>query len=341
MRIVLHIGMAKAGSTALQSGLSSLRKALREAGVLYPASPLVKSKQPLLIAAVTPADHLPRLLHHKIGAETDSVDALVESWFMKVAKAIRTVRPAVLLLSDEWLFKLKDAGRLESLDRRLRSLGDQVDVVAYVRRPSAHYLSMLQQSLKASHRIRQPAGTAYCATLEGYAEHVADTLRVFPYDRAAWPGGDILRHLLDQIVPGAGLPFESVQQRPNHSLSAEAMSILAAYRAAFWPDHGGRFTPDTRRLVQALRAADAELGGSRRPQLWEPVRRYVDQASTDLLALRDHHGITFDGIDYDTVGKLPDMPPPARTVEDVCQVDAARKAELALRTIGKLSMDAV
>ena len=36
MRLILHIGMPKAGSTALQTAFAEARRPLRAAGILYP-----------------------------------------------------------------------------------------------------------------------------------------------------------------------------------------------------------------------------------------------------------------------------------------------------------------
>lgn len=337
MRVVLHIGMTKAGSTALQTGLSDLRGALQVAGALYPQSPVIRTKQPLLTAAIAPHRSLPRYLRHKLGGDLSDLDTKVESWFQRVAETVRAQRPAVLLLSDEWLFNRTDAAGLQMLAQRLRSLGDRVDVVVYVRRPSDHYLSMMQQTLKASHKVRQPQPTSYRATLEAYAKHVADDLWVFPYDRTKWPDHNILRHFLGTFLPGAELPLDQVKQRPNQSLSAEGIAILAEYRRTFWPSANAQFTPDTQSLIRALSEADADLGGAPRPQLHEPVRRFIDHASTDLLVLRDEHGIVFDGVDYDAVDDPHQPVPAADTVEDVCQVDATRKSQLALHALHRLA----
>lgn len=337
MRIVLHIGMPKAGSTALQTGLAALRRPLRASGVVYPKSPVIGKKQTLLISGLRAPDYLPRQLRQMYEGRFPDFDRDAEAWFRRLSEAVRARRPAALLLSHEGLFAVKDKGSLQLLDRRLRSLGGPVDVVAYVRRPSDQFISMAQQTLKASHDIRRPQTTSYCATLEGYRKHVADALWVFPYDRTAWPGGDILRHFLDTFVPDVDVPLDQIRREPNESLSAEAMSVLAEYRKVFWPEANARFTPDTRRLIRALIAADADLGGARRPRLHEPVRRFIDHSSTDVLSLRDEYGVVFDGIDYAAVGTPQGHPPAADSVEDLCEVDPERKAELTFRALRHLA----
>ncbi|SNX74107.1 hypothetical protein SAMN05878503_11940 [Cereibacter ovatus] len=54
----------------------------------------------------------------------------------------------------------------------------------------------------------------------------------------------------------------------------------------------------------------------------------MDEGSTDLLWLRDHHGIVFDGIDYRRIGRLPTLDREVRLISDAFEIDEKRLALL-------------
>ena len=328
MRVLLHIGMTKAGSSALQAGLFAVRRELPGCGVLYPDGGRVRNSQILLLQGLLPAERLPRGLQRLYGGDIGGLERDMHAWMAGVETAIDATRPHTLILSEEFLFYVVDESALTELRRRMLSLGHTVEVVVYVRRPSEHYLSSVQQLLKASHRIPGPNPVAYRPTIEGYANHVADRMHVVEYDRSDWPDGDILRHFLTAFVPDANacasVPLEDV----NESLSAEAMSLLAEYRERIWPDQHNRFTEDTNLVVRALAASDMEVAGDRAPSLHEHVARRVDQTSTDLPWLRETHGIVFDGVDYSAIQPAADHHPPLASVDCMCPVDSSRRDEL-------------
>jgi hypothetical protein len=337
MRIVLHIGMPKAGSSALQAGLAAARNRLSDAGILYPDGGRGWNSHPLLLPGTIPAARLPRRLLQVYDDDEQAIGRVAEAWLSSVATTVAAMRPHTLLLSEESLFKVTEEDGLALLAKRLRRLGDVVHVVAYVRRPSDYYLSAVQQTLKASHRFNRPGRVAYRPTLEGFAKHVADEMSVMKYDPPAWPNGDIYCHFAANVIPeGHALAVDSPRQ-VNTSLSAEAMSILAEYRRHAWLDDDNRFTPDTSRIVDALIQRDAHVGDSWRPVLKDEIRFGIDHGSVDIVWLRDEYGIIFDGIDYERVHPATPMTSAKPRVEDICLVDDERRSELMFQVLHHLA----
>jgi hypothetical protein len=339
VRVLLHIGMTKAGSSALQDGLFSVRQQLADSGVLYPDGGRVRNSHILLLQGLVPAMRLPRGLRRLYGDNVAALEHDMRAWLAGVETAIEASRPHTVILSEEFLFYVVDESALVELRRRMLRLGHTVEVVVYVRRPSEHYLSSVQQLLKASHRIPGPNPLAYRPTIEGYANHVADRLHVVKYDRDNWRDGDILRHFLTAFVPDANVRETVPVKQVNESLSAEAMSLLAEYRSRIWPDEHNRFTEDTNRIVQALVASDREVAGNRVPCLHDDVARTVDQSSTDLPWLRDRYGIDFGGVDYSAVRPAAGHHPAFTSVDSMCPVDAGRRDELMWRVMHRLAQD--
>jgi hypothetical protein len=333
--------MTKAGSSALQAGLFSVRQQLADSGVLYPVGGRVKNSHILLLQGLLPPGRLPRGLRRLYGDDVAALERDMQAWLAGVKTSIDATRPHTVVLSEEFLFYVVEDGALTELRRRLLSLGDSVEVVVYIRRPSEHYLSSVQQLLKASHRIPGPNPVAYRPTIEGYANHVADRLHVVKYDRDNWHGGDILRQFLSAFVPDAKLPESAPTKQVNESLSAEAMSLLAEYRSRVWPDEHNRFTEDTNRIVQALASSDVEVAGNRVACLHQDVARMVDRTSTDLPWLRDTYGVDFDGVDYSAIRPADGHHPPFPSIDCMCPVDPDRRDELMWRVVRRLAQDGV
>ena len=342
MKVILHIGMTKAGSSALQAGLFAVRKQLMDSGVLYPVRGRARNSHVLLLYGLVPPERLPRGLRHLHGNNIHAIEGEMHDWLLDLQGIIRASQPQTLILSEEFLFYVIDQEAQISLRDRLCSLGGRtIDVVVYVRRPSDHYLASIQQLLKASHRLPGPNPIEYRRTIDGYAKHVADSVNVIKYDRSNWPGADILRQFLDSFVPQANVSILESSREVNRSLSSEAMSLLAEYRRSIWPEAHNQFTTDTDRLVRALELSDVEVTGGAAPRLHEEIARRIDEASTDLLWLRDTHGITFDGVDYSEIGLAPGRRPPIHHVEDICPIDPDRRRELTSRAFYHLAREEV
>lgn len=323
MRLILHIGMPKAGSTALQTALAAARAPLRSRRVLYPKGAL---NQNFLIAGVAPPDRLGRLYAQQYGDDHAAIRRDFAAFWDGIRSAIDRHAPDVTVLSGELLFgTLGDVGP-EPLRALLAPLGARVEIIAYLRRPSDYYLSMAQQRLKASWEIRPVAPIGYRKPLEA-ARAVADVLHAVPFERDSFPGGDVVADFARRLLPEAGDALQAVDDpKVKPSMSAEAMAIVQAFRKTRYPDANDRFTRDTGALMKHLAAEEAALGGQRRPALHPHVRDCVDRASLDLPWLRDALGVRFAGVDYDAIG--PADPLAVSSVDDICVVDPARRAAL-------------
>ena len=121
----------------------------------------------------------------------------------------------------------------------------------------------------------------------------------------------------------------------NVSLSAEALSILMAYRRRHHSDKPRQFTKDASLLYAALSKADGELP-KRRSRLREDFARAIDEGSVDLIWLRDAHGIVFDGIDYARIAPMASHRRPQR-IEEIREFDKARELEAALHAFRHLA----
>jgi hypothetical protein len=324
MRLILHIGMPKAGSSALQAAFVETRRELRKAGILYPKGTF--NHNFLIAGMVTPA-HLGRVFAQHYADNADAVGEDFTAFWRNIVDAIERRRPSVVVMSAESLFGGLGHAGPGPLRALLAPLGAQTEIVCYVRRPSEQYLALAQQRLKASWDIYPVRAMTYRPQLEAAAA-AADRLHVIPYDRSRFPDGDIVADFASRFLPEAEAELRAATNpSQNASMSAEAMDIVQGFRRDRHPDENNRFTRDTGLLRRRLAEREAELGGQQRPQLLPQVRDVVDLSSVDILWLRDTFGIVFNGIDYLAVGARPGIQ--AASVTDICVVNPERRAALA------------
>lgn len=306
MQTLLHIGMPKTGSTVLQDRLKGSPEALRAHGLLYPANPpgFRFNNHRLLLLGFTAFEDLPR---HMLKGDLQGPDALPVAYAAfraHLAAQIAEARPERVIFSSETLFRPLRHKDRAALKEALAPCGP-VTVAAYLRRPSAYYLSALQQHLKASHKVSAPRALPILRVLNAYRRAFgADAVRPRIYDRAQLAEGDITADFLAAHLPGSGLAAGDLapEKRSNETLSAESMDLLRGFRAAFHEAKDNVPSDDTRSLLRTLARIDAALEAPR-PRLRPEIAESIDYARPDPLTLRDDWGLTFPGIDYDQLAR--------------------------------------
>jgi hypothetical protein len=342
MKTVLHIGMPKTGTTALQECLQASRGYLADRRVLYPANPpgCRFHNHRLLVFGFTPYRKLPRhILRYPAYTEANLAEKYAE-FLGHLYDQVRDSRPAWIVLSSETLFRRLGPEARRSLRRALEPLGD-LAVAAYLRRPSEYYLSNLQQRLKHSYRTGWLWVPPMSAILAGYARVFGPgAVRPRIYDRSLLAEGDIVRDFLGTSLPE--VPIDICKLTPgkhaNETVSAEAMDLLGRYRAAFHAEADNVATRDSIELVRTLRRADAAVGAPR-PRLRPEIAEAIDYARPDPLRLRDAYGIEFPDLDYRRLERrllraLIPLPGRPRRLAELVLIDRAVQRELLRRLAG-------
>jgi hypothetical protein len=316
MQTILHIGMPKTGSTVLQDRLRISNPALAAKGVLYPSNPpgCPFNNHRLLLFGFTPYEKLPRHVRKVAAYRPETLATDYAAFRDHLANQVTATRPERLVLSSESLFRTLRARGRAALTEAVAPYGPTT-VAVYLRRPSSYYLSALQQHLKSSQRVLPPRVPATIVVLRDYrAAFGAEAIRPRIYDRSLLAEGDIVEDFLATHLPETGLTATDLAPvaRSNETLSAEAMDLLRAFRAAFHGASDNVPANDSSQLVKALAQIDAKLGAPR-PELRPEIADAVDYANRDALAIRDRWGLVFPGLDYDRLKRmlLPDHGLPA------------------------------
>lgn len=330
--LVLHIGMPKTGTSALQDRLKRSRRALLDQGILYPDTGTGRTHA-FLAFTFAAEGKVPRLKLARMNADRDRMTAAYQAGWATVAREIAEHRPARVILTSEHLFGRVTAENGTDFRDRVNALFDTVKVVAYIRQPSRAYYAKVQQRLKFSGYYPAPAAAPLRRQLEGWDSLFPGSVRVFGYDRALLAQGDITEDFAARCLGGADLGKAGAAE-VNISLSAEAVAIQQEFQRRFLPGAENRNTWQKKRLKKALARADRVDPPPGRPALRPEISTWLDTASVDLLWLRDHHGLVFPDLDYAAIHAQPEPQGAFDHVSEVFPIDPARKARLEAAVFG-------
>ncbi|MDH3707707.1 MAG: hypothetical protein OES57_16695 [Acidimicrobiia bacterium] len=341
MRLILHIGMPKTGTSTLQGALIANRDVLARAGAVYPEPLWGKLSHNYLTSLVQPMEDMPR--EFASGGEDfeasrargdqftfDAIRARGEEFWRHVRRQATDSGADVVIVSSEYCYGLADH-KIESLRSMLAELTDDIEVVCYVRHPAEYYVSLTQQMVRASHQIVSPARFRMRARecLARFQSIFDGRVRVRPYDRTQLLGRDIVTDFVTSFVPsGADVVADLDVVDRNESMSAEAMCILQRLRRHEWADQNGQFAPESthvRLVLNADREGDAQTPARLDPKLdtWI-VARHRD----DLAFLREQFGIDL-GTDHEAIAAAHDEgPPPVSQSHDLAEILAVDESHI-------------
>lgn len=235
MRLTLHIGATKTGSSAFQRHCARRRDALAEAGVLYPEQGLVSGAHHLVAACLHPTA---RGLHRAFFREIDRTGAeMLHQFAAEIIADAERAGAEDILLSSEYLWGAFPETFYEEWLAAFHGL--EVRVLAVVRRQDDWAQSSYLQGVKnglaesfpdwwARRSAQAHFGADFAAVLRPWAEALGPgNVRVLTYDDVV-EGGDAVRALLAALDIDR-LPLEApTPDRVNPSPAAEVVDLLLA-----------------------------------------------------------------------------------------------------------------
>ncbi len=276
MRVVIHVGMPKTGTSAVQTAFHRHASPRLEAADLGQPNHSV----PLILLLEDPD----RMAEHQavwprgasfLATLPERRDDLRRRLDAQVERLHST--DATLLISAETLWGARRGQVRARLAEALAGHGAEVEVLCYVRPPLFYAASAFQQRLKTP-KVGGPLDLDRLwpdyrrgvGQLDATFGQQRVTLRL--YRRDALRGGDIVADVSDALGVPAPRGNQAARSRPNTSLGAEAAAFLYAVRRGGlrMPQGYGEALQDMRRLIAGLRRL-----GSRpltfAPSAWDPV----------------------------------------------------------------------
>lgn len=226
MKVFLHIGTHKTGTTALQLSLDAHRPLLRAHRILYPEA--------------SPPPH-EGIGHQGLARAIMEPGADANDWDILARELEGAAADDVAVISSEAFSSLKDK-HMPVLLERLE--GHDVEVIVYLRRQDEYlhgiYCTQVihygESEDFESWRVSSGADTQldYRPLLERWGSAFGrDALRVRPYERGQLAGGEIIEDFAEQI--GLALPLDmtlQMSQIVNRSVPRNAISMVRRMRGS-------------------------------------------------------------------------------------------------------------
>lgn len=234
MKIVVHIGPPKTGSTSIQKSLSANRDSLLEQGVYYYDRDKMLPRALTTLYMDTVRGPHPRLVKHFGSAE--AVLAWSESCWEEFEQDVDRLKPELSVISSEFFPTISDIGPMME---RLRKRFDEIWVLAYARDPVDLYVSTLQQNIRGGERLVEldtPRSFKFAMRrhLEKFGKAVGfDRMIVRNFSRSNLVGGDVVADFAS-VLSSIGPDCEIEPVKANESVPAAAVAwLLASNSIAF------------------------------------------------------------------------------------------------------------
>lgn len=223
MKIILHIGPHKTGTSAIQAFMHSHAAALSQHGILYPDTGGGERN------------------HHAIvfGLRTPSLFEGTAERLRGIVTQARSSGYRVCVFSSEMF--VEHEVPIAALKNIFASC--DVRVLAYIRRPDHLWASAYAQLVKEvqvrrTQRIDEepvPYDCSYSTVLLKWMEHFGPGhLMLAPFDPPQWAGGDLFKDFLQMVGLDQGLPGTSAPDaiESNQGLPATLIEALRATNVA-------------------------------------------------------------------------------------------------------------
>ncbi len=327
MKILVHMGMGKTGTTSLQESLHAASGALRNRGVLYPDFGHQSVTHHLLVALCGCSNRLPPALLQSMGGPEAITEKAKVAWDM-LCRDVQRRRPEILVLSSEHLFMMTDGAAKASLVNRLSSLSSDIVPILYIRHPVHGFRATVQQRIKTSNQPIQPHGARLQTAILDTEAAFPTKLQMVAFDRSALHGGDIVADFATRFLS----PLVKVTDLPTHSsnvgLSAEALMLMARLR-----DEGGNsdeVAHKLRRLTTHLEKLDRDDPPAQPLTLLPEVADAALRAAVSHRWLAETGRLQIPGLDISKIdgAPLPDWmqtaPPASLFLHDPKRLDRLR-----------------
>lgn len=306
MRVILHIGTEKTGTTSLQEFLHVNRARLLNHGVAYLQSPGLRNHRGVASFCSDDVDMDDYFLAHKLH-DRRARERWRRQFKQRFDKEIRALPASVdtVIISSEHLSSLlirpEELARLQDL---LAPHFSPIEIVVYLRRQDKLACSIYSTRLKVGdpgEHIFHPTPASsnrynYQSLLDRWSERFGKSaLRVRVFEKKRLQGGDLITDFLGLLPVGDDTQFRRPQKH-NEALSSEAQELLKILNEHMPKRLDGKLNPLDPFRVEFIQKLSAELPGK---PLLPPMQEAIDfyhifSASNQEVATQWFDGRFFD-----------------------------------------------
>ncbi len=302
MKILLHMGQGKTGTTSLQKSLDAASELLRERKVLYPQFGDKFFNHHLLLPLLgNPGCLFPTVLE-RLGGPPGAVEAARVAWD-RTCEDVQRSRPELLVLSSEYLALGASEVAKIHLNGLLSKLSADITPIIYVRHPVDHFRSLLQQWLKHRDTCFPPKGSNLKLAIQSAETAFSRRPELVVFDRKKLHGGDVVEDFATRFLAPWVTAAEMPRIQVNVGLSAEALVLMAMLRA----EGGGTYeaAKNVARLIPDLEALDLSDPPAQPFTLLPEVAETALRSATSYRWLAETGQLEMPGLDASRIDGAP------------------------------------
>ena len=328
--LILHIGINKTGSTAIQKVLAQRRAEILAQGMVYPRSPGYERHALLAVSSAPSFDRQDTRIYKF--ASPDAKIASFRADFKAEMSSLPGSVKRVIISAEQLSFVLKDEAGITNLRDMLTPYVDDISVVVYLRRPDQHLTSLYSEMIRwgdarppglANLNLPVAHGYDYETMLNRWAA-VFGEAAIKPQIFERPPGGrfDAVEHFLDLCGLKLTIP---AKKTANEALSLPAQLVLVEFARRI----SGSNKPsnvNSHRWRVLVEAASTLPGPSWRPTAQE-AQAFVGRYARNLEAVRRRWFPERDSLFSTDFSDLSDEP---MQLDPSALLDACARVSLAL-----------
>ena len=325
MRLILHIGSSKTGTTTIQQFFCRNQSVLLEQGVFYPVKGNHMAHHVLMPASFVQKEKYTLPNNRFYMGNSKRYWSSFQVFWTNVLNDIDKHKPHTVILSAETLFHDFSGISERPLADFLGQYFDDIQVVAYIRSPASDYKSRLAQQIRTALIPIYPQARSIRSVIEYYESQFPKAVNLYPFEKKQLVDGDVLKDFLTNNVPEVlHLIRTDTLQLKNTSLHPALLQRLQRVRLFVQPD---KELPNimTNALVVWFAGTYADYnrkqsqGGSM--ELKVDINDYLQSSAVDYKWLKETYNVSFSDLDYSKIKEKKNPYTELVFLEDICDFD--------------------
>lgn len=305
MRLILHIGSSKTGTTTIQQFFCRNQRLLLKQGILYPVRMSHTAHHVLMPASFVQKEKYNLPNNRFYMNNSDRFWSSFRAFWSSLMDDINKHKPHTVILSAETLFHDFSTISNRSFSEFLGQYFDDIQVIAYIRSPAPDYKSRVAQQIRTAKKILPPQVRPIKKIIEYFESEFPGKVRLYPFEKKQLIKGNVLKDFLVRNLPEAlSLMGDRDAQFKNVALPPMLLQRLQRLRLSVQPK-GTLPNISTNALVVWYSDMWAknykELAGSESMELKFEIKEYLQNSAIDYKWLRDKYSVNFNDLDYSKI----------------------------------------
>lgn len=293
MKIILHIGSEKTGSTSIQAALEKHRSYLQSKGICYPDWSDGPAKGHLVAPLFFGTANMTAQLFDITSQENQEKEAFYWAEWERIEKSIAETSPDTLVLSSELLFRPLSA-TADKIIGRLLDMSSEIEIISYLRPPNSFAISFICQSFKQGLFLDLEFLTQkidYTTTLMSYIQAFDKKMTVYEYGPRLMVNNSIVGHFFETVLD-VPMPEGAEPIFWNVTPSPEGLEIIQKFFSTFHQKDIWYYSDADFRTIGKLLQIEKELGKT--PiTLTRKASRWLEKCTHQNTWLKQEFGIDF------------------------------------------------